>query len=184
MKTARLSRGIFWQEGLAVQKHTRISSRLTVRAIRGIIMYNRGKREGRLYLKGEGQMETVHMGDRIRRAREEAGLVQQALAKAVGVSQRAVSYVERQPWVKLSTLRRYAQALGRPLGYFVEMPEERREGESRPQVIESAFLVVCRDPDFSFGARADESLTQETKRDIIRLYERYRQVRLLPEDLA
>jgi len=129
-------------------------------------------------------MEPVHMGERIRRAREEAGLVQEQLARAVGVSQRAVSYVERQAWIKLSTLKRYAEALGKPLGYFVEMAEERPERESRQQAIETAFQVVCRDPEFSFGAGAGESLSPELKRDVVRLYERYRQVKLLPEDLA
>ena len=132
----------------------------------------------------EERVESVHMGERIKRAREEKGLAQQDLARAVGVSQRAVSYVERQPWVKLATLRRYAQGLGRPLSYFIEIAEEPAPGESREQVIETAFHVVARDPEFSFGARSGETLNPETKKDIVRLYERYRQVKLLPEDFA
>jgi len=43
---------------------------------------------------------------------------------------------------------------------------------------------VCRDPDFGFGSRAGEQLSTETKRDIVRLYERYKGVSLLPREVG
>jgi transcriptional regulator with XRE-family HTH domain len=130
-------------------------------------------------------MPEVNVGRRIREAREGLNLNQQALAQRVGVSQRAVSYVEKQVWVKQSTLHRYAQALGRPLGYFLRPydTDAQDAGLSQDEALQQAFAVVCRDPEFGFGSRPGEQLSLETKRDIIRLYERYKGVSLLPRDL-
>lgn len=130
-------------------------------------------------------MPEVNVGRRIREAREGVELNQQALAQRVGVSQRAVSYVEKQVWVKQSTLHRYAQALGRPLAYFLRPYDTGAQdaGLSQDETLQQAFAVVCRDPDFGFGSRPGEQLSLETKRDIIRLYERYKGVSLLPRDL-
>ena len=123
----------------------------------------------------------MEIGRRIRQARQEAGLSQQELARLLGISQRAVSYAERQPWLKHSTLERYAQALGRPLTYFLREEAEGPASESPEVTIQRAFEIVCRDPEFGFGARDNDNLTPEAKRDIIRLYERARSVHLLPE---
>jgi len=130
-------------------------------------------------------MAEVDVGRRIREAREALSLTQLELADRLGVSQRAVSYVEKQPWVKQSTLQKYAPALGRPLAYFLRpYPESESEfpGLTREDAIQQAFTVVCRDPDFGFGRRPAEQLSAETKRDIVRLYERYKGVSLLPPD--
>ncbi len=126
----------------------------------------------------------VDVGRRIREARETLGLSQHELADRVGVSQRAVSYVEKQPWLKQSTLRKYGEALDRPLSYFLR-PYGGEVAASRlsPQeLIEQAFGVVCRDSDFGFGARSGEELSLEAKKDIVRLYERYKGISLLPPD--
>ena len=127
-------------------------------------------------------MAEVNVGRRIREAREALGLTQQEVAKLVGMTQRAVSYVEKQRWVKQSTLEKYGQVLGRQLSYFLRPYNEETQaaGLSRDEAIQQAFLVVCRDPDFGFGSRSGEQLSQETKVDIIRLYERYKGVSLLP----
>lgn len=128
-------------------------------------------------------MAEVNVGRRIREARESLELSQHQLAERVGVSQRAVSYVEKQPWVKQSTLEKYAAALGRRLAYFLRPYGEEEmglEGLGRHEAVQQAFAVVCRDPEFGFGARPDEQLSLETKKDIVRLYERYKGVSLLP----
>jgi len=130
-------------------------------------------------------MPEVNVGRRIREAREALDLNQQALAQRVGVSQRAVSYVEKQVWVKQSTLQRYGLALGRPLGYFLRPYDTDAQDTdlSRDEALQQAFAVVCRDPEFGFGSRPGEQLSLETRKDIVRLYERYKGVSLLPRDL-
>jgi transcriptional regulator with XRE-family HTH domain len=130
-------------------------------------------------------MAEVNVGRRIREGREALSLSQQELAERVGVSQRAVSYVEKQAWVKQSTLERYSAALGRPISHFLRAYEDddsEAAGLTRQEAIEHAFAVVCRDPDLGFGGRPGERLSVETKKDIVRLYERYKGVSLLLPD--
>ena len=131
-------------------------------------------------------MPEVNVGRRIREAREALELNQHELGDRIGVSQRAISYVERQPWVKQSTLEKYGRALGQPLSYFLrpyDSADTAEPGLSRHEAVQQAFAVVCRDPELSFGARPQEQLSLETKRDIIRLYERYKGVILLPPEV-
>jgi len=130
-------------------------------------------------------MPDVNVGRRIREAREVLELSQHELAERVGVSQRAVSYVEKQTWVKQSTLEKYGRALGRPLSYFLRPYDDEvaDSGLSRQETIQQAFAVVCRDPEFGFGSSPGEQLSVETKKDIVRLYERYKGVSLLPPDI-
>ena len=126
-------------------------------------------------------MSEVSVGRRIREARESLKLSQQELAEQVGVSQRSVSYAEKQDWIKQSTLEKYAGALGRPLSYFLRpYAEDAGPALSRDEAVQQAFAVVCRDAGFGFGSRTGEQLSTETKRDIVRLYERYKGVSLLP----
>ena len=128
-------------------------------------------------------MAQVNVGRRIREAREAMGWSQHELAERVGVSQRAVSYVEKQTWVKQSTLHKYAAALDRPVAHFLRPYGEEagvEVGPGREEAIEQAFGVVCRDGEFGFGARSGDQLSLETKKDIVRLYERYKGVSLLP----
>ena len=131
-------------------------------------------------------MPEVNVGRRIKEAREALGLNQNEVGERVLVSQRAVSYVEKQTWVKQSTLEKYARALGRPLSYFLRPYDEdatHDAGLSRQEAVQQAFAVVCRDPQFGFGSRPGEQLSMETKLDIVRLYERYKGVGLLPAEL-
>jgi transcriptional regulator with XRE-family HTH domain len=126
-------------------------------------------------------MPSMDMGRRIREAREGLGLSQHQLAELAGVSQRAVSYAERQTWVKQSTLEKYAAAVGRPLSHFLRpYGEELASGLSEAEAVQQAFAVVCRDPDFGFRSRGDEHLSSGAMKDIVRLYERYKGVSLLP----
>jgi len=129
-------------------------------------------------------MPDVSVGRRIREAREALNLSQHELAERVGCSQRAVSYVEKQAWVKQSTLEKYGRALGRPLSYFLRPYDEggAEPALSRQEAVEQAFAVVCRDAEFGFGRRPGEQLSIEIKLDIVRLYERYKGVSLLPPE--
>jgi transcriptional regulator with XRE-family HTH domain len=131
---------------------------------------------------GDERPPEINVGRRIREAREVLDLNQEELAERIGVSQRAVSYVEKQVWVKQSTLQKYARSLGRSLAYFLRPyhAETGDAGLSREEAIQQAYSVVCRDHDFGFGSRPHEQLSPETKQDIIRLYERYKGVSLLP----
>ncbi len=129
-------------------------------------------------------MGEVNVGRRIREAREALGLTQQEVARQVGMTQRAVSYAEKQQWVKQSTLEKYARALGRPLSHFLRPfdAESWTSGVSREEAVQQAFTVVARDPDFGFGRRPEEHLSLDTKADIVRMYERHKGVRLLPPE--
>ena len=118
-------------------------------------------------------------------AREALGLTQHDVAGRVGMTQRAVSYVEKQPWVKRTTLEKYGRVLTRQLSYFLRPYDEETQapGLSREEAIQQAFAVVCRDPDFGFGRRPGEHPSPETRLDVVRLYERYKGVSLLPPDV-
>ena len=129
-------------------------------------------------------MAELNVGRRIREAREALGLTQHEVAGRAGISQRVVCYAEKRPWVKPAMLRKYAEVLERPLAYFLRPYEAETQdlGLSRAEALQQAFTIVCRDPEFGFGVRPNEALSPETKRDIVRLYERYKGVSLLPED--
>ncbi len=130
-------------------------------------------------------MSEVSVGRRIREAREELGLNQQDLARKVGVTQRSVSYAEKQDWIKQSTLEKYAQALVRPLSFFLRpYAEDAEPALTRDEAVQQAFAIVCRDPEFGFGSRPSEQLSTESRRDIVRLYERYKGVSLLPREVV
>jgi transcriptional regulator with XRE-family HTH domain len=130
-------------------------------------------------------MSEMSVGRRIREAREVLALSQQEVAERVGVTQRSVSYAEKQTWIKQSTLEKYGQALGRPLSYFLRpYADDAGPALSREEAVEQAFGVVCRDAEFGFGSRSGEQLSTETKRDIVRLYERYKGVSLLPREVG
>jgi len=125
----------------------------------------------------------VHLGERIRQAREARHWSQEELARRASTTQAAVSYIERRRWLKEEVLARYAAALEVSLASLLEglgpPPENPRQG-----IIRNAFEVVCRDEDFGFGARGDEHLSLETLLDIVRLYERYKGIHLLPKDFC
>jgi transcriptional regulator with XRE-family HTH domain len=61
------------------------------------------------------------LGERIRKAREEAGLSQQILADFINSTQNAISqYESGTRSVSLETLVRIARQLEKPLGYFLD----------------------------------------------------------------
>jgi transcriptional regulator with XRE-family HTH domain len=123
----------------------------------------------------------VHLGDKIRQMREKHGWTQEELARRAHATQAAVSYIERKRWLKEEVLAKYAAALEIPLASLLEGLGVCGENQ-RERIIRQAFEVICRDEDFGFGARGDESLSLETMLDIVRLYQRYKGIHLLPRD--
>lgn len=72
------------------------------------------------------------IGRRIQKAREEAGLSQEELASALGITQSALSNYELgKRRLYLANLEQLATVLGRPLSYFME--EEKPQEDSSPR---------------------------------------------------
>ncbi len=72
------------------------------------------------------------IGKRIQRAREEAGMSQEELASALGITQSALSNYELgKRRLYLANLEQLANVLGRPLSYFME--EEKPSGGQDPE---------------------------------------------------
>ncbi|MBU1671328.1 MAG: helix-turn-helix domain-containing protein [Actinobacteria bacterium] len=98
------------------------------------------------------------IGKRIQKAREEAGLSQEELASALGITQSALSNYELgKRRLYLANLEQLAGVLERPLGYFME--EERPAGPGRGRQEESSDEVTSEIlrllPEFSPGERAE-----------------------------
>jgi DNA-binding XRE family transcriptional regulator len=64
----------------------------------------------------ESGYENFKIGALLRQAREEAGITQEQLAKKLNTKKSAISRIENHAEdIRLSTLNKYAQALGRTL---------------------------------------------------------------------
>ena len=111
------------------------------------------------------------------------GILKQRFGERLKTSQAAVSYVEGRRRLRASVLEKYAAALETTSELLTAGVAEGFD-DSRSGIIHDAFEVVRRDEDFGFGARSDELLSEETMLDIVRLYERYKGIHLLPLDLA
>ena len=66
--------------------------------------------------------ELVQEINSLRDLRKDARLSQEAIAKNLGISQPAVSKMERQADMSLSTLRSYIEAIGGTLDLIIRMP--------------------------------------------------------------
>lgn len=66
------------------------------------------------------------IGRRIRQARDEADLTQQQLADRIGIETgQTISRYERgETEVSTKRLRRIAEATGKPLSFFIQLPDE------------------------------------------------------------
>lgn len=68
---------------------------------------------GKVYEVRRGKVGgDIHIGQRLKGIRERAGLTQTQLAERLGVKQSALSRLERQSDIRVSTLRGYIEALG------------------------------------------------------------------------
>jgi len=77
----------------------------------------------------EGGYEEFKVGVLLRQAREEAGLTQEELATRLDTKKSAISRIENHAGdIRLSTLERYAKALGRQLS--LELRPARRSRSS------------------------------------------------------
>lgn len=117
------------------------------------------------------------IGRRIRQARESAGLTQEQLGRALGVSGVAVGHYERGARsVGIAELERIAATLRRPITWFLRT--------TRPwaDLVEEAYARVRLDPDFPHGAHHDPDLDLPFKEYVVRLYEQARGRRLLPTE--
>jgi len=93
------------------------------------------------------------IGARLRKAREESGMSQSDLAKALGFgSATAVWLIESGARrLKAEGLQKAAEALGRPMGYFLGVDEKA--------------------PDIKMALRADRDLTEKDRDAIMRFVE-------------
>jgi transcriptional regulator with XRE-family HTH domain len=82
------------------------------------------------------------IGKRIQKAREEAGLSQEELASALGITQSALSNYELgKRRLYLANMEQIAKVLERPLSYFME--EEGSDGEEASTEQESPDEVTA-----------------------------------------
>lgn len=70
------------------------------------------KRDPKTRAEIERDTATILSANRLARIREESGLPQREVARALGVTQARISKIERAEDVQLSTLQRYIDALG------------------------------------------------------------------------
>ncbi|TWB45490.1 helix-turn-helix domain-containing protein [Nitrospirillum pindoramense] len=74
----------------------------------------------------------MHIGLRVKAARQQAGLTQEALAETVGKATETISNIERGfALTGLDTLQRISEAVGSPMTYFFEGVGEGREASQR-----------------------------------------------------
>lgn len=117
------------------------------------------------------------IGRRIRQARETAGMTQEDLGRALGISGVAVGHYERAARsVGIAELERIAEALRRPVTWFLHTPGP------WSQLVEAAYEKVRLDPTYPHGARHDPDLDLPFKEYIVRLYEKARGIPLLPTE--
>jgi len=142
-----------------------------------------------------GLMPNAGLARKTRHLLATRGISAPQAAERAGVDPTVIWKMMKGRSVSTKTLIRVAAAfgedpvewvrVGRPeLGDIIKEPEGgysvAAEPPPREATIEQAFEVVCRDRDYDFGTRAGE-LTAEVKKQIVKLYEKAKGVRLLPE---
>ena len=105
-------------------------------------------------------MDTISFGARLRTLRKAKGLSQVQLSKAVGVSQNAISLIERgRGYPTIETADAIAQALGVPIEDLFAFMSEKRLSPKRREML-TAVLDVARGLDdkalAKLMARAEE----------------------------
>jgi transcriptional regulator with XRE-family HTH domain len=71
----------------------------------------------------ESGYRNFKIGVMLRQAREEVGITQEELARRLGTKKSAISRIENHAEdIRLSTLKRYAEALGKSLYVVIEGP--------------------------------------------------------------
>ena len=72
-----------------------------------------------------GSAELIKEYRNLLRVRKELGLTQEQLAGRLSITQENVSRLERRKDMRLSTLRKYIEALGGELELYIKMPGEK-----------------------------------------------------------
>jgi len=89
------------------------------------------------------QKDPTGVGGRIREARMAMGLTQDQLADLVGVGMRQIQYYESGESNPYRTLRRIAEATGRPLSFFLAGESEAsRTANEDPESLQLAHLIL------------------------------------------
>ncbi len=123
--------------------------------------------------------QNTRIGQRVRAAREMAGLSQDELARVIGRTPSAISNYERgtRP-LSAVDLARIAEATHQPPGFFFG---EDSEVPAKEEILGIAFEQVRADRQYRFGDRTSDGYPPPIKHDIIRMYEKVTGKRLLPE---
>ncbi len=136
------------------------------------------------YLKGEpspalGETGFKAIGLRLATAREMAGLSVEDLAKRIGVEPS-----ELKKWEAGGELE---QVFAERAAKVLRLPFERLTGgqpypQTTQQLVDRAFEFIRSDPEYRFGGvRIDDV---DFKKSIVRMYERAKGVKLLPDHIA
>ncbi|MBB6249522.1 helix-turn-helix domain-containing protein [Nitrospirillum iridis] len=109
----------------------------------------------------------MHIGLRVKTARQRAGLTQEALAEAVGKATETISNIERGfALTGLDTLQRISDAVGSPMIFFFEDIQDSREVSRRRLEKELHILMLIRslsDKDLQVMSTLAETLTQQRR---------------------
>ena len=132
------------------------------------ISTNSGYHEGMATTGRPPKQERTPFGERIADARERIGLNQRELAEKVGISQRALSWWERQPAaIKPDQLTQLAQALGVSVDYLVgntskTIPKSGPTGKAL-KLFEEVSKLPKRSQQRILGTVEDMLIAQQTK---------------------
>lgn len=100
----------------------------------------------------------VGLGERIKQARQEAGLTQDQLADLVGVGMRQIQYYESGESDPYRKLRQIAEATGKPIDWLLRGDEDdatpQGELEERLDRLEGMLSEVLRRLDSAEGSQA------------------------------
>jgi len=136
------------------------------------------------YLKGEpspalGETGFTAIGLRLRTARELAGLSVDDLAKRIGTEPAELKKWEAGGECEQVFAERVAKVLRVP---FDRLTGGQPYPETTVQLVDRAFEYVKSDPEYRFGGVRIDDL--EFKKSIVRMYERAKGVKLLPNHIA
>lgn len=128
----------------------------------------------------------MHQGKKARELREASGMRQHEVAAALTelgkrTSQPGVCQIEERETLDGHLIELLARVFhASPMVFFEEPPLPR---ESREAAIDRALEYIRRDPALGIGAIGIENWPSEAKLAVVRVYERCRNTRLLPEGM-
>jgi transcriptional regulator with XRE-family HTH domain len=136
------------------------------------------------YLQGEpspalGETGFKAIGLRLRTARELAGLSLEDLAKRIGAEPADLKKWEEGGECEQVFAERVAKVLRVP---FDGLTGGEPYPQTTQQLVDRAFEYIKSDPEYRFGGVRIDDL--EFKKSIVRMYERARGVKLLPDHIA